>query len=545
MRPIKFVVLACLAPAAAAKADVHAEYAAENGRGSMAIDVADNGDTRISLQAGGYMLFTTAGDYDVEPGPGGPVATTLEALRYEFGHDAEEVVADPGTETASYHLTASGTVKVGERSGLAFRLADKNGQQAGPPAVVIADDPRLAPLGKAYLHMLRFAEGTAGAPDELVNEMAAQLEKGGPLALNGLALSSVSFEPLPPAYFAPPGEVTTLADMKERGSADDAGTEAAGPSIRRARFSDGAVWTLDTSGAVARVAEGGTKLEAVEAPGKGVDLCKSPGGLWLFTQASKGAPVQLWARNEAGWIGQGQFSATPPSPLLGVECSDEKPLLLFADRLIDSSDGHTIKLGKQWQPQFGEATLLRQGGVLYVGMNAGEWGGGLRRIDLASGTAALVQEGKIQDLCGGILNAACDPVTGLAADPASSGCVLVATGLVHLLSSGEVDRVCGTSVERVYRKPYTLDPHWTKQDADKSLSTVPFFAMTGGAGGVWAVAPDGLYRFGDGDTPEFYRFTKGGARSQIDWSHPGLVLVPTDMNRRYSLSGASLLLVGR
>lgn len=90
---------------------------------------------------------------------------------------------------------------------------------------------------------------------------------------------------------------------------------------------------------------------------------------------------------------------------------------------------------------------------IYVGYNRGEWGGGLRRIDLPSATISFVSEPS-EALCGGVLNPACDPVVGVHADSASSGCVIVGSGIAHLSSSrSEVFRVCGSDISSVFSTP--------------------------------------------------------------------------------------------
>lgn len=92
-------------------------------------------------------------------------------------------------------------------------------------------------------------------------------------------------------------------------------------------------------------------------------------------------------------------------------------------------------------------------GALYVGYNRGEFGGGLRRIDLATGAISFVQD-PIGDLCEGPLNANCSPVVGIVPDAQQAGCVLVGTSLAHMmLRTGEVFRVCGTNIQSVFAEP--------------------------------------------------------------------------------------------
>lgn len=92
-------------------------------------------------------------------------------------------------------------------------------------------------------------------------------------------------------------------------------------------------------------------------------------------------------------------------------------------------------------------------GGLYAGYNWGEWGGGLRRVDLPNGTISFVTE-EGEKPCEGALNPACDPIVGLFPDHARPGCVIVGSGLSHLgMSKGQVHRVCGSAIEPVFSTP--------------------------------------------------------------------------------------------
>lgn len=64
-----------------------------------------------------------------------------------------------------------------------------------------------------------------------------------------------------------------------------------------------------------------------------------------------------------------------------------------------------------------EAVLVTPKHV-FVGYNAGEFGGGLQRIDRTTGIVSNIDDID-GDLCGGNLNPACDPVNGLATIPGS------------------------------------------------------------------------------------------------------------------------------
>ena len=101
----------------------------------------------------------------------------------------------------------------------------------------------------------------------------------------------------------------------------------------------------------------------------------------------------------------------------------------------------------------------------------------------------------------------------------------------------------------VYAKPYTIDPNWRFDPENPSTdhSSVAFYSLGGNAHGVWAVASDGIYSFGTEAEPEHRPFPGGFEfpKSGVDWSHPEFALVLTTMNQRFSVGGASLILVPR
>lgn len=97
-------------------------------------------------------------------------------------------------------------------------------------------------------------------------------------------------------------------------------------------------------------------------------------------------------------------------------------------------------------------------GAVYAGYNRGEFGGGLRRVDTDTGAVSFVSQPG-DDLCGGALNPACEPVVGLFQDPQAPDCVIVGTGLSHMgISFGHVSRVCGSRISSVFVTPTPAEP---------------------------------------------------------------------------------------
>lgn len=135
------------------------------------------------------------------------------------------------------------------------------------------------------------------------------------------------------------------------------------------------------------------------------------------------------------------------------------------------------------------------GDSLFVGYNRGEWGGGLRRIDVSTGAVSIVREPS-DDRCGGRLNPECSPVVGIVSDNHREGCVLVGASLAHLMSRrGEVIRVCGSAITPVFSEALPVVP-----GALEILpgQTWPFDGLVAVDEGWVAVGQDRFARFTNG-----------------------------------------------
>jgi hypothetical protein len=192
-----------------------------------------------------------------------------------------------------------------------------------------------------------------------------------------------------------------------------------------------------------------------------------------------------------------------------------------------------------------DAVLFSTRGI-YLGLNAGEWGGGLKFVDRATGRIAAVEKNNTGALCGGPLNTGCDPVTGLAAEPWRPGCVAAAIGLVHMSPHGRVIEVCGRDVKRIYFKPYGEQPSRASLNDGEPFSTVAFFGLQAKGQSLWAVGIDGIYEIREDGVKAhpLPAFQKVGGFS-VSFTDPDVILVLTDINQRRSLSGSVPLLVPR
>jgi len=135
------------------------------------------------------------------------------------------------------------------------------------------------------------------------------------------------------------------------------------------------------------------------------------------------------------------------------------------------------------------------GDDLFVGYNRGEWGGGLRRIDLSTGAVFIVREPGA-DICGGRLDPECSPVVGIVPDRQREDCVLVGASLAHLGGRyGEVLRVCGDVVTPVFAEALPVVPGSIES---RPGQTWPFDSLVATEKGWVAVGQDRFARSADG-----------------------------------------------
>jgi hypothetical protein len=287
----------------------------------------------------------------------------------------------------------------------------------------------------------------------------------------------------------------------------------------------------------------------VATNGRVTEICKSGTRLLALVAGSR-EQWTLQQRLRRGWA----LQATLPiqgDRFAALDCKvDDASIAVVTNRRLVEVEGQKVRsitFRQELEPPLVNGTALAAQDAVWLGLNVGEWGGGLRRIGRSHGQVELVEHNRSGDLCGGPLNTACDPVTGIATAPWNSSCIVAAIGLVHMMAHGRIVEVCGKSVRRLYFKALDPQPPNNLLDDGEPSSTVAFFGLARTGNIIWAVGFDGLYRFDGMNPPKFRplpRFeNKGGY--QVSFDVPGIVLVMTDVNQRHSLSGSVPLMALR
>ena len=310
--------------------------------------------------------------------------------------------------------------------------------------------------------------------------------------------------------------------------------------ISRAIFADGKLWLLEHDKLSTLVKDYPRRTVPLDQPA--LDLIRDHGNPVIVSCDTKNCENWVVKR----WI-NGGWSVEAKAPV-----SNESLLALAGGTRIALITNHRVitflngagrttryKPAGYYEPAGWITSTLATPSYIWIGRDAGEWGGSLERIDIATGQSTDVQ--------GYIPTGPPDPnsavnhgpiitnVNALLTHPWNSHCILVAQGLIHLgMASGEIVQVCDGKVLPFYQAD--LGNRWS----------VPFYGLAKGRDGiVWAAGIDGLYRItakGRARRMPMPRFsTTGGAA--VSFMTSDLALVLTETHRRASVSGSAPMLV--
>lgn len=318
--------------------------------------------------------------------------------------------------------------------------------------------------------------------------------------------------------------------------------------VMRAVYADARLWLLSDGGSVSSLSPEQDKPLEATLPEPALDLCVSEGRAMVVTDAGADSSTWTLRRYEpSGW----STSAVVPTngdKLLAMNCTAKSLTLLTTRRLVEIEGGHQRAIALSGEIGRGMiSSTWSTPDQLFVGVNAGEWGGGLRRIDRHSGWVTTIERTGSAESCEGPLSTSCDPVNSIVAEPGKPGCLVAAIGLMHMGSHGRLVEVCGDNVKPFFHQPYGRASSNETQGSDEPWSSVAFFGLTSDGATMRAVGIDGIYSFAPAGPvqhtplPRFRDF--GGIGVSFDL--PRVVLVLTDVNQRHAVSGSVPLLVER
>jgi len=542
----RLVALLLLAAPACAAAGIEAVYVRGLGP-SIELTLADNGD--LDADIGGRRKLVRRGGqvWIVQERLTGPIVDRLADLEAAAGNKAREAADGP--------LVSVGPTEVRGRSGEGFLFTNWGADQKRA-FLVLSPDPGLRPLSAALrlvwrTESLLFALANPKADHDSLPEgrtMARLLEGRAPLRFGDLELKALRRGEVRLAPFALAGTAETREQLRRRIERERGDEPARSSDVSRAVFAEGRLWLVADDGALTSVAQGERRRRLEDAGAPVIDICAGTGGLRALTGAREWDGRWTIRRWKAGRWTVERSGTTKGESVVAFSCGGPAAILLTDKRLIEAGPaGETSRaLSGEARHARVKAVTLETPGHLFVGLNSGEWGGGLLQIDRKSGKVRRIERNATGELCDGPLNTACDPVHGIAVIPWKPDCVAAAVGLVHMLGHGRIVEICREEVEQMFAQ--ASDRHADAPEAAVGgHGSVPFFGLAAAGATLLAAGHDGLYRLGPSGLVErrsWPRFEEIDGLL-VSFALPDVVLVITTINGRASLGGAAPLLVTR
>ncbi|MEC4592875.1 MULTISPECIES: hypothetical protein [Nitrospirillum] len=311
--------------------------------------------------------------------------------------------------------------------------------------------------------------------------------------------------------------------------------------LARAVVLDGQLWLLTDSGRLSRIAIGGSTRIPEPLPEPAAGLCVLDNRLLVLTGGRYGTgPWTLRHQSRDGWA----TLATVPTEgdrAMALDCTG-RVITVLTDHRIIHLDGAAVDVVPLSEPLEMVGVVAATYGTpdhLFVGLNAGEWGGGLRRIDRRTG--------RMKEINPEFGRAGSLPVNAVLPLPWRSDCLALAVGLIHFSADGGLAQLCGDVVDTLYRRPY-VSPNthglvWQLRNGAPNYNLVAFYGLASDGDSLWASGTGGLYRLSSQGPvrhvplPAFRKI--GGL--WISFDHPHLVLIVADQRKAIGSYGPLLV----
>ncbi|HEX8238704.1 MAG TPA: hypothetical protein VF574_03085 [Allosphingosinicella sp.] len=553
----RLLLLLLLLSPGPAEAGIRAVYSGSM-RPAIEVAVADNGDFDI-VEGRRRLVQRNGALYLIEERLTGPLVDRYEdlaALGAANFHHARAVADLPA-------LVSRGTATIAALVGEAFDYSrpKERGGADDRPLLVLSTDPELRPLAAALRRLwqvehLQFTLANPGADHELWSDQPGVLqliEGRAPLRFGDMELAELHRGEVRLAPFGLAAQAETREALRLRLEKEARGDEPSENSnVLRALFADERLWLLTDDGKLTSLAPGDRSRRAESPGGAVIDICSGAGGLRALTGERSGGRSSTLRRWSGGrWTVEREVDGRGEA-LVALSCAGKSALLLTSKRLIavGSAGEESLRLSGDLRLPRVKPVTLESEDYLFVGLNSGEWGGGLMRIDRRSGRVETIERNATGDRCEGPLSTACDPVHGLAPIPWKPSCIAAAIGLIHFLSHGRIVEICGKQVETLFVQaadPYQKDPKTAASVAAGRYGAIAFFGLAAAGDSLLAAGQDGLYRIGAGGVSTRQSWPRFEAVDGllVSFALPDAVLVVTTINRRASVSGGAPLLVPR
>lgn len=294
--------------------------------------------------------------------------------------------------------------------------------------------------------------------------------------------------------------------------------------IFQAVASGGRLWFTDHTGLWSADLEGRALTNHV--PDHVAGLAKGENTLWIARvegknpETGKGGVVRAHPILSDGGLGSAVLTVTMKrnERFKSIFLMDGEVFLLTTRRLFSTKQGQrigeplaikdaSIPLWERGYPNIpglmtGSVVPKASRGEVYLGFDAGEFGGGVWRVNVRESTIAPIRSTDASDPCDRMLDPGCSQGQALTQDPDDDACVLAAVALRHFFELGGIVRICPTGVAIVHRQ------------ALEENSRRAFYGLAPAKRGFWAASFWEVLKFEEGKVASRmrldFRVTEGG-----------------------------------
>lgn len=160
--------------------------------------------------------------------------------------------------------------------------------------------------------------------------------------------------------------------------------------LRRGAYLDGQIWLLTDRGNLFRIDERTRRRTDENLPGEVLDICRRDGELLAVTGLRDVGGWTVRRRSRGAWRIIGRIDRSEDE-LGAMDCTASAPVTLLTTSRV-------IEIGNEGPRVVGLSSLIHArvrlttfgtAQHLYVGLNSGEWGGGILRVDRATGQVGV------------------------------------------------------------------------------------------------------------------------------------------------------------
>jgi hypothetical protein len=311
--------------------------------------------------------------------------------------------------------------------------------------------------------------------------------------------------------------------------------------IWRAAFAGDTLYLLSQDGSLSTIVLGRQERLDAGFPNPVFDLWAQSGVPYVISCDSKTCANWTLNRQSGGSWTTAATIETEGDEYVAAAHNGSRVAIITSRRVIEFIDDKAIANTLSAPLRKWRATSAHlMGDYVLVGYYGGEWGGGLERVELRTGTVRQIESKVAGDTCEGPLNTECDPVNGIAEEPWNPECAAVAVGLIHFVPHGRIVEVCGDRLKRLFFKPTSRNRSGTD-----TFETEAFFGLVSRGNSLLAAGTQGIYKIGSNGETTFIRYPKlhavGGVYVSFDVSDVALVA----SDRPLSVGGGAIMMVPR